>query len=73
MLKTELMNNGTLLRTYSTEGKYILQNETNTRYIGEAIDKVPCAYTYTETEEYVEEDANEQDYVAALQQFGVEL
>ena len=54
MLKTELMNNGTLLRTYSTEGKYILQNETNTRYMGEAIDKVPCAYTYTETEEYVE-------------------
>lgn len=41
--------------------------------MGEAIDKVPCAYTYTETEEYVEEDANEQDYVAALQQFGVEL
>ena len=73
MLKTELMNNGTLLRTYSTEGKYILQNETNTRYMCEAIDKVPCAYTYTETEEYVEEDANEQDYVAALQQFGVEL
>ena len=73
MLKTELMNNGTLLRTYSTEGKYILQNETNIRYMGEAIDKVPCAYTYTETEEYVEEDANEQDYVAALQQFGVEL
>ena len=38
-----------LVRTYSDEGKPILQNETGNVY-DEAIDFYPCQYTYTETE-----------------------
>ena len=47
----------TLLHTYSDSNKYILQVETNTKY-DEAYDVIPCRYTYTETEEEIE---NEKD------------
>ena len=39
-----------LVRHYSDEGKPLIQNETGSVY-EEAIDTVPCAYTYSEYEE----------------------
>lgn len=42
-----------LFRTYSDEGKIILQVETGGLY-DEAIDVFPLKYTYKETEEYIE-------------------
>lgn len=55
MIKEEFLNEGTLVRHYSDEGKMMLQNETGIMY-GEAVDIVPCPYTYTETDELVEKE-----------------
>ena len=55
MIKTELLNNGTLILHYSDdETKELLQVETNTRY-DSAVDIVPCPYTYEEVDKPVEE------------------
>ena len=43
-----------LFRTYSDIGNYIVQNETNTKYT-EAIDVENAPYTYSETDEKIEE------------------
>ena len=43
-----------LFRTYSDEGLYILQNETGIKY-AEAIDIENAPYTYTETNEKIEQ------------------
>lgn len=53
MLNTELLNDGTLIKHYSDIGMIILQNETGLIY-SEAIDIVPCPYTYTETDQPIE-------------------
>lgn len=50
MIKTEYLNDGTLIKHYSDEGYLLLQLETGIKYI-EPIDVVPCRYTYTETNE----------------------
>lgn len=42
-----------LVRTYSDQGKRIIQNETGTVY-DEAIDVEGIGYTYTESDELVE-------------------
>lgn len=42
-----------LYRTYSDEGFYILQNETNIEY-DEAIDVEGAPYTYSETDKPIE-------------------
>lgn len=52
MLKIETLENG-LVKTVSDSGKYIIQNETGIRY-EEAID-IPNRYTYTESDEDIEE------------------
>ena len=48
MIKTELLKDGTLIRHYSDSGVKLLQVETGIVY-DEAIDIVPCRYTYEET------------------------
>ena len=60
MIKTELLNEGTLIRHYSDEDMMILQNETGLEY-PEAIDAVPCAYTYTETSNPINPPEDEPD------------
>ena len=45
----------TLVRHYSDDNKYILQNETGIKYV-DAVDIIPCRYTYTETDEDIEEE-----------------
>ena len=76
MIKTELLKDGTLIRHYSTENIKLFQVETGMVY-DEAIDIVPCKYTYEETEtpiETTEEDilAENADMKSALNLLGVE-
>lgn len=53
MIKTEYLNDGTLIKHYSDKGVMLLQNETGAKY-SEPIDLVPCQYTYSETDELIE-------------------
>ena len=78
MIQTEYLNDGTLIKHYSDAGFMLLQNETGIKY-ADPIDLVPCAYTYTETDELIEVDENEgvnpdeatiEDYQDALGEFG---
>lgn len=56
MIKQEkiVINGRELVKTYSDNNKFIIQNETGTKYI-EAID-VPDKYTYTESDEDIPKD-----------------
>ena len=47
--KTIFVNGRELIKSYSDNNKYIIQNETGAKYT-EAID-IPNKYTYTESEE----------------------
>jgi hypothetical protein len=46
--------NDRLVRHYSDQGLYIMQIETGVEY-SEAIDVIPCRYTYEETDKPIEE------------------
>lgn len=48
MIKTEILENGTFIKHYSTNSMLLLQKETGIMY-SEAIDIIPCKYTYEET------------------------
>ena len=78
MIKTEYLNDGTLIKHYSDAGFMLLQNETGVKY-SDPIDVVPCAYTYTETDEKIEsaevnpDEATIEDYQDALFEFGVRV
>ena len=50
MLIQETLNNG-LIKTYSNENKFIIQNETGIKY-AEAVD-VPNKFTYVESSEEI--------------------
>lgn len=62
MIKTEYLNDGTLIKHYSDQGFLLLQNETGAKY-ADPIDLVPCIYTYTETDELIEDPGEEQDVI----------
>lgn len=47
-----------LVKHYSDQGMYIRQIETGIEY-SEAVDVVPCRYTYEETENPIEEPIDE--------------
>jgi len=53
MVKDEYIENGQRIRHWSDSGLKIRQNETGAVY-DDAVDVVPCRYTYTETDEPVE-------------------
>ena len=53
MIKTEFLNDGTLIKHYSDTGMMLLQNETGIMY-SDPIDVVPCRYTYSKTDEPIE-------------------
>lgn len=55
MILQEFLNDGTLVRHYSDAGFLLLQNETGAKY-ADPIDVVPCAYTYTETDELIDQE-----------------
>lgn len=58
MIVTEYLRDGTLVKHYSDSGFLIEQVETGARY-GEAVDIVPCRYTYVETDEKDEAEDEE--------------
>ena len=62
MIQTELLNDGTLIRHYSDAGMILLQNETGMKY-ADPIDVVPCPYTYTETDEPIEQEETVEELV----------
>lgn len=53
MIIAEYLNDGTLIKHYSDAGKMMIQVETGIKY-GEAVDVVPCRYTYEEIDEMIE-------------------
>lgn len=55
MIKTELLNDGTLIKHYSDAGFMLLQVETGVKY-ADPVDVVPCIYTYEETDEVIDGD-----------------
>ena len=55
MIKTEFLNDGTLIKHYSDAGYMLLQVETGNKY-SDPIDIVPCPYTYEETDQLVDGD-----------------
>lgn len=55
MIQIEYLNDGKLIRHYSDAGMKLLQNETGIKY-SDPIDIVPCIYTYTETDELVDNE-----------------
>jgi hypothetical protein len=72
IISEQLENNR--IRHYSDSGFRILQNETGIVY-DDAVDVMPCRYTYSETEERIEDgdiEATEADYQAALAKLGVQ-
>ena len=73
MIKTEYLNDGTLIKHYSDAGFMLLQVETGIKY-ADPVDMVPCGYTYEETDELINTDSEEaitEDHIAALGEFGV--
>ena len=54
MIVSELIKNGTLVHHWSDAGYKIRQMETGVIY-DDAVDVVPCLYTYTETGIPIEE------------------
>jgi hypothetical protein len=54
MIIEEFLNEGKLVKHYSDKNVMLLQNETGVKY-SDPIDVVPCRYTYTETDEVIEE------------------
>ena len=53
MIKTEYLNDGTLIKHYSDAGFMLLQVETGIKY-ADPVDVVPCRYTYEETDKLIE-------------------
>lgn len=56
MIVEEILTNN-LVKHYSDNCKYILQNETGIEY-AEAVDVLPCRYTYSETEKDIDSPDN---------------
>ena len=69
MIKTEYLNNGTLIKHYSDNGVLLLQNETGLKY-SEPIDIVPCIYTYSETNEIegADEEISGDEFLAMVEE-----
>lgn len=60
MIKTEFLNDGTLIKHYSDAGYMLLQVETGIKY-ADPVDVVPCRYTYEETDELIESGETGED------------
>lgn len=54
--------NGRLIKHSSDQGFYIRQVETGIEY-AEAIDVIPCRYTYEETDRHIEEIEETQNII----------
>lgn len=75
MITTEIITIGTRQFQRTTSDAYMIrQIETGNQY-QEAVDILPCAYTYEETDIPlpIEDEATEADYQSALRDMGVEV
>jgi hypothetical protein len=54
-----------LFRTYSDEGRYLIQNETGITYV-EAIDVENAPYTYSESEDTFEDELTAEEALAII-------
>jgi hypothetical protein len=73
MIKVEYIESENRERRYSDQGVKLRQVETGVLYI-DAVDIIPCPYTYEESDEPIEsvdEEATVADYEAALNDMGV--
>lgn len=75
MIKSEYLNDGTLIRQWSDAGVMLLQVETGAMY-SDPVDLVPCRYTYQETDVLVgfedeadgEEEITDEEFVDMLEE-----
>lgn len=69
MIKTEFLNDGALIKHYSDAGFMLLQVETGMKY-ADPVDLVPCAYTYTETDELIEgeEEITDDEFIDMIEE-----
>lgn len=69
MIKTEFLNDGTLIKHYSDAGFMLLQVETGAKY-SDPVDIVPCRYTYIETDEFIDgdEEITEDEFIDMIQE-----
>lgn len=70
MIKTEYLNDGTLIKHYSDAGFMLLQVETGIKY-ADPVDVMPCRYTYTETDEPIdskEVEINDDEFIRMLEE-----
>ena len=67
MIKTEMTQDGTLIRHWSDTGKMLLQVETGNVY-SEAVDVVPCRYTYEETGEAAEQPISGDEFLSMMEE-----
>lgn len=69
MIKTKLLNDGTLIKHYSDSGFVLLQVETGAKY-ADPIDVVPCIYTYEETDELIEseEEITDEEFTQMIEE-----
>ena len=66
MIKTEYLNDGTLIKHYSDSGYMLLQVETGEKY-SDPVDIVPCKYTYIETDELINnEEVTGEEFLAMI-------
>lgn len=73
MIITEYIESENRERRYSDQGMKLRQIETGILY-DDAVDVIPCPYTYEESDEPIEsvdEEATAADYEAALNDMGV--
>ena len=71
MIIEKFNQEGTLVTHYSDRSVFIEQVETGNRY-SEAVDIVPCRYTYEETDDPIPTDeATIEDYSQQIERFGV--
>ena len=66
MIKTEMMQNGTLIRHFSDTGKMLLQVETGDIH-SEAVYIVPYRYTYEETGDAAEQPVSGDEFLSMLE------
>jgi hypothetical protein len=70
MIKTEFLNDGTLVKHYSDAGFMLRQVETGAMY-SDPIDIVPCPYTYEETDEYIDggdEEITDEEFLDMIEE-----
>ena len=69
MIKTEFLNDGTLIKHYSDAGFMLLQVETGAKY-SDPVDIVPCRYTYIETDEFIngDEEITEAEFIDMIEE-----